>query len=57
MIKGGTGGSNTLTGLRYEAKVNLAEFLNSKDGYSVIDTMVRFENDLVARIRITYTKQ
>ena len=32
MIKGGTGGSNTLTGLRYEAKVDLKDFLNAQTG-------------------------
>ena len=30
MIKGGTGGSNTTTGLIYEAKVDLATFLNTQ---------------------------
>ena len=32
MKKGGTGGSNTLTGLIYEAKVDLGTFLNSQEG-------------------------
>lgn len=40
MIKGGTGGSNTLTGLRYEAKVDLGDFLDSQNGYSVDNTKV-----------------
>lgn len=50
MIKGGTGGSNTLTGLRYEAKVDLAEFLNVQNDYSVIGTKVFFRSNLVARL-------
>lgn len=50
MIKGGTGGSNTLTGLRYEAKVDLGVFLNEQKGYAVDGTRVFFEGNLVARI-------
>lgn len=50
MIKGGTGGSNTLTGLRYEAKVDLGDFLDSQNGYSVDKTKVFFDGKLVARI-------
>jgi len=50
MIKGGTGGSNTLTGLRYEAKVDLGDFLNAQKDYSVDRTKVFFKEKLVARI-------
>ncbi len=50
MIKGGTGGSNTLTGLRYEAQVELAVFLNSQNGYCVDDTRVYYKDELVARL-------
>jgi hypothetical protein len=50
MIKGGTGGSNTLTGLRYEAKVDLADFLNQQNGYKVDNTRVLYNNILVARL-------
>ncbi len=50
MIKSGTGGSNTLTGLRYEAKVELAIFLNSQNGYRIDDTRVYYNNELVARL-------
>ena len=49
MIKGGTGGSNTQTGLLYEAKTDLKVFLNSKEGYKVEDTKVFYHGDLVAR--------
>lgn len=40
MIKGGTGGSNTITRLRYEANVDLAVFLNQQSGYSVNKTII-----------------
>ena len=50
MKKGGTGGSNTLTGLIYEAKVDLGKFLNSKKGYRVDDTRVYYNETLVARL-------
>lgn len=50
MKKGGIGGSNTLTGLIYEAKVDLGEFLNSQSGYMVEGTKVFYENELVARL-------
>ena len=49
MIKGGTGGSNTQTGLLYEAKTDLKVFLNSKEGYKVEGTRVFYHGDLVAR--------
>lgn len=38
MIKGGTGGSNTVTGLIYEGQVDLATFLAAQEGYEVIKT-------------------
>ena len=50
MKKGGTGGSNTITGLIYETKVALADFLNSQKGYHVETTKVYFNNVLVARL-------
>ena len=50
MRKGGTGGSNTLTGLLYEAKVDLKEFLNAQKGYKVQGTYVYYREKLVARI-------
>ena len=42
MIRGGIGGGNTKTGLIYEAKVDLATFLNSQKGYSVRGMYVFF---------------
>ena len=51
MILGGTGGSNTKTGLVFEGKVDLATFLNSQNGYTVKDDeFVFYKNELVARI-------
>ena len=50
MRKGGTGESNTLTGLLYEAKVDLKEFLNAQKGYKVQGTYVYYQEKLVARI-------
>lgn len=50
MKKGGTGGSNTLTGLNFESRVDLGVFLNSQKDYSVIGTRVFFKEKLVARL-------
>ena len=35
MIKGGTGGGNTITGLIFEGKTDLATFLSKQKGYFV----------------------
>lgn len=40
MIKDGKGGGNTITGLIYEGKVDLATFLDQQEGYEVKDTKV-----------------
>lgn len=50
MIRGGIGGSNTQTGLLYEAKVDLATFLNAQEGYQVNGSKVFFKDKLVARL-------
>jgi hypothetical protein len=50
MIKDGIGGGNTITGLIYEAKVDLATFLNTQSQYTVINTKVYFNNKLIARL-------
>ena len=44
MIQGGGGGGNTITGLIYEAKVDLSKFLNSQKGY-VVKGMDIFYNE------------
>ena len=50
MKKGGKGGGNTITGLIYEAKVDLESFLNQQDGYLVNGSFVYFQGQLIARI-------
>ncbi len=50
MIKGGTGGGNTKTGLFFEGKTDLATFLNLQKGYEVRDGNVYFKGKLVGRI-------
>ncbi len=50
MIKGGKGGGNTRTGLVFEGKTDLATFLSSQEGYSVVDGMVYYKEKEVARI-------
>ena len=55
MKKGGTGGSNTLTGLNFEGKVDSYKLLSSIPGYRTEKSKSRagvdvyFENKLVAR--------
>lgn len=48
MIEGGIGGGNTITGLIYEAKVDLATFLNSQECYEVVGDQVLFCGECVA---------
>ena len=50
MKKDGVGGGNTKTGLVYEGKVDLAKFLSEQKGYTVLDTHVYYQHELVARI-------
>lgn len=50
MKKGGFGGANTLTGLVYEAKVDLGTFLDAQEGYRVDGTSVYYREQLVARM-------
>lgn len=50
MIKGRTGGANTLTGLVYEGKVDLATFLNQQQGYRVVENTVFYQDKEVAQI-------
>lgn len=50
MIKGGTGGANTLTGLIYEAKVDLKEFLSQQPGYKVQGNCVFYYEEEVGQI-------
>lgn len=50
MKKDGIGGGHTKTGLIYEGKVELANFLNAQKGYAVIDSYVYYNDELVARL-------
>lgn len=50
MIKNGKGGGNTITGLYFEGKTDLATFLNEQNDYHVIDDSVYYQNKLVAYI-------
>ena len=50
MIKDGIGGANTLTGLAFEGKTDLATFLNKQKGYKVEKDKVYYRDELVARV-------
>ena len=50
MIEGGTGGGNTITGLIYESKVDIATFISQQKGYSVKDNDVFYKNECVAHV-------
>ena len=50
MIKNGKGGGNTKTGLVFEGKTDLATFLNRQKDYKVIDDIVYYKEEEVARI-------
>lgn len=50
MIKGGIGGANTVTGLVFEGKVDLAAFLNEQPGYRVEGNVVFYQDKTVAQI-------
>lgn len=50
MKKGGTGGGNTITGLIYEAKVDLGTFLNEQEGYEVVGFEVYYRHKHVANL-------
>lgn len=54
MKQNGFGGANTLTGLAFEGKVDLATFLNNQKDYSVIKHEVFYKNKLVAHIYKKY---
>ncbi len=49
MKKGGIGGGNTQTGLRFEGKVDLLTFLSTCDGYAVEGNVIYFQGKEVAR--------
>ena len=50
MKKNGKGGGNTITGIKFEGKTDLATFLNNTKGYSVEDGIVYYNKKKVARV-------
>ena len=50
MIFQGIGGANTKTGLVFEGKTDLTQFLNTQKGYKVIDGKVYYKGAFIARI-------
>jgi hypothetical protein len=50
MIFQGKGGANTKTGLAFEGKTGLFEFLAAQNGYKVENGNVYYKEELVARI-------
>ena len=50
MKKNGRGGGNTITGIKFEGKTDLATFLNNTKGYSVEDGIVYYNKKKVARV-------
>ena len=50
MIFQGTCGANTKSGLVFEGKTDLAQFLNSQNGYKVENGKVYYNDEFVARI-------
>lgn len=50
MITGGKGGSNTRTGLIYEAKVDLKDFLSQQKDYTVLDNSIYYQGEEVGQV-------
>ena len=50
MVKGGTGGGNTITGLIYEGEVDLPTYLAQQKDYTVRGAEVYFKGRLVAHV-------
>ena len=50
MKRGGVGGGNTITGLIYEAKVDLGTFLSQQQDYKVSGFDVFYKEKLVAKL-------
>ncbi|OON99257.1 MAG: hypothetical protein ATN35_01560 [Epulopiscium sp. Nele67-Bin004] len=55
MIKNGKGGGNTRTGLIFEGKTDLSTFLDTQEGYSVLNGDVFYHDEKVARIFKKYS--
>ena len=54
MIKNGKGGGNTITGLIFEGKTDLATFLNDQEGYEVSNEFVFYNGEEIARVFETH---
>jgi len=50
MIFQGTGGANTKTGLTFEGKTDLTQFLSEQKDYAVTDGVVFYKGEHIARI-------
>ena len=50
MIKGGRGGAKTVTGLRFESRINLKEVIRPISGYNIADDEVFFEGQKIAEL-------
>lgn len=50
MIKNGKGGGNTKTGLKFEGETDLATFLSKQKDYKVINDVVYYKEEEVAKI-------
>lgn len=54
MITGGTGGANIRTGLIYEAKVDLKDFLSQQKDYAIIGNFVFYQEEEVGQVFMKY---
>jgi hypothetical protein len=50
MIKGGKGGANTLTGLQFESRINLATAISKLPNYEVVGDRVFYNDEKVAEL-------
>jgi len=50
MIKGGKGGAKTVTGLKFESRIDLKEVIRPLNGYNIADDEVFFEGQKVAEL-------
>ena len=54
MKKGGKGGGNTITGLKFETRIDLKKVLNSLNGYKVIGDILYYKKQKVAEFYQKY---
>jgi|SRR3989344_3497542 len=46
---GGKGGGNTITGLNFEKETNILDLLKTKKGYKIINNVIYYEDEEVAK--------